>query len=89
MTERIFLCKYTFYLKENVNNIYLNQNIYNHHYTKIQEFSEKDNIIKEENVKDIYHLYIEENIYLYTKDDIKENIYIREDIQLQTEENIY
>ncbi len=70
MTERIFLCKCIFCLKENVNGIYLNQNIYNYHHTRIQEFSEKDNIIEEENVKDIHHLHIEENIYLHTEDDI-------------------
>ena len=80
MTKRIFLCKCTFCLKENVNDIYLNQNTYNYHHTRIQEFSEKDNIIEEENVKDIHHLHIEENIYLHTEDDIKENIYIGKDI---------
>ena len=88
MTERIFLCKCTFCLKENINGIYLNQNTYNHHCIRIQKFSEKDNIIEKENVKDIYHLHIEKNIYLYIEDNIKKNIYIREDIQLQIEENI-
>ncbi len=82
MTERIFLCKYTFCLKENINDIYLNQNTYNHYYIRIQEFSKNDNIIKEENVKDIHHLHIKENIYLHTENDIKENIYIGKNIQL-------
>src|SRR6266542_3755159 len=76
MIERNFLCKCTFCLNENINGKILNQNTFNHHHTRIQEFSERD----DEN------MYIEENIHL----DIKENIYldIEENIHLNTEENI-
>src|SRR6266496_3659662 len=77
MTKRNFLCKCTFYLNENINGKILNQNTFNHYYTRIQEFSERD----DEN------MYIEENIHL----DIEENIYldIEENIHLNTKENIY
>src|SRR6266498_2230446 len=73
MTERNFLYKCTFCLNENINGKILNQNTFNRHRTRIQEFSERD----DENI------YIEENIYL----DIEENIYL--DIEEeQIEKNI-
>ncbi len=93
MTERNFLCKYTFCLNENINGKILNQNTFNHHRTRIQEFSERDD----------KNMYIKENIYLNMKEnirlDMKENIHldveksiylnIEENIYLNTEENIY
>src|SRR6266498_4070941 len=85
MTERNFLCKCTFYLNENINGKILNQNTFNHHRTRIQEFFERDdeNMYIEKNI----HLNIEENIHL----DMKENIHLdaEKSIHLNTEENIY
>src|SRR6266496_1997669 len=77
MTERNFLYKCTFCLNKNINSKILNQNTFNCHRTRIQEFSERD----DENI------YIEENIHL----DMKENIYldIEENIHLNMEENIH
>src|SRR6266542_4265995 len=77
MIERNFLCKCTFCLNENINGKILNQNTFNRHHTRIQEFSEKD----DEN------MYIEENIHL----DMKENIHLdmEENIHLNTKENIH
>src|SRR6266542_2403589 len=77
MTERNFLCKCTFCLNENINGKILNQNTFNHHHIRIQEFSERD----DEN------MYIKENIHL----NMKENIHldIKENIHLNTEENIH
>src|SRR6266542_2104930 len=74
MIERNFLCKCTFCLNENINGKILNQNTFNRHHTRIQEFSEKD----DEN------MYIKENIYL----DIKENIHLntKKNIHLDIEE---
>src|SRR6266542_2516843 len=77
MTERNFLYKCTFCLNENINGKILNQNTFNRHRTRIQEFSKRD----DENI------YIEENIHL----DMKENIYLnmKENIHLDTEKNIH
>ena len=92
MTEKTYLCKCTFCLKENINGIFLNQNTYNHHCIRIQEFSEKDDDIKIgikkkniENIENIYHLYIEENMH------IEENINLNteKNINLDTEKNVY
>src|SRR6266540_6125478 len=85
MTERNFLCKCTFCLNENINGKILNQNTFNYHHTRIQEFSERDD----------KNMYIEENIYLDMKEnihlDMEENIYLdaEKSIHLNTEENIY
>src|SRR6266498_3050223 len=73
MTERKFLCKCTFYLNENINGKILNQNIFNHHRTRIQEFSKSDD----------KNMYIEENIYL----DMEENLYLDTEEE-QIEKNI-
>ncbi len=101
MTERNFLCKCTFCLNENINGKILNQNTFNHHRTRIQEFSERDdeNMYIEENIhldmEENIHLDIEENIHLDAEKSIhlnmEENIYldIEENIHLNTEENIY
>src|ERR1043166_1216419 len=85
MTERNFLCKCAFCLKENTNGRFLNQNTFNRHHIKIQKFSERDD-------EDIY---IKENIYLDTEESIhlntEENIHLNteESIHLDMEENIY
>src|SRR6266542_4046230 len=101
MIERNFLCKCTFCLNENINGKILNQNTFNRHHTRIQEFSERDdeNMYIEENIhldmeKNI-HLDMEENIHLDAEKNIyldkEENIYldIEEKIHLNTEENIH
>src|SRR6266511_420810 len=93
MTERNFLCKCTFCLNENINGKILNQNTFNRHRTRIQEFSERDdeNMYIEENI----HLDMEENIHLDAEKNIhlnmEENIYLdtEENIHLNTEENIH
>src|SRR6266511_359465 len=93
MTERNFLCKCTFCLNENINGKILNQNTFNRHRTRIQEFSERDdeNMYIEENI----HLDMEENIHLDTKKNIhlnmEKNIYLdtEENIHLNTKENIH
>ena len=85
MTERNFLCKCTFCLNEDINGKILNQNTFNRHRARIQEFSERDdeNMYIEENIP----LDMEENIHL----DMKENIHLdaEKSIHLNTEENIY
>src|SRR6266496_3961498 len=93
MTERNFLCKCTFCLNENINGKILNQNTFNRHRTRIQEFSERDdeNMYIEENI----HLDMEENIHLDAEKSIhlnmEENIYLdtEENIHLNMEENIH
>src|SRR6266540_1091186 len=93
MTERNFLCKCTFCLNENINGKILNQNTFNRHRTRIQEFSERDdeNMYIEENI----HLDMEENIHLDAEKNIhlnmEENIYLdtEKNIHLNTEENIH
>src|SRR6266540_4364721 len=74
MTEKNFLYKCTFCLNENINGKILNQNTFNRHRTRIQEFSKRDD----------KNMYIEENIYL----DIEENIHLNteENIHLDIEE---
>ena len=89
MSEKTFLCRCTFCLNENVNGVLLNKNTYNHHCSRIQEYS-----VKDENLKDIRlqmegsmplnTLDTEEDMLLDTEKDMAE-----EDIQLQTEDNIY
>src|SRR6266536_3059428 len=73
MTERNFLCKCTFCLNENINGKILNQNTFNYHCIRIQEFSERDdeNMYIEENI----HLDMEENIHLDMEEEqIEKNI---------------
>src|SRR6266508_3470436 len=73
MTEKNFLYKCTFCLNENINGKILNQNTFNRHCTRIQEFSERDdeNIDIEENI----HLNMEENIHLDIEEEqIEKNI---------------
>src|SRR3990170_3325306 len=90
MTERNFLCKCTFCLNEDINGKILNQNTFNRHRARIQEFSERDdeNIYIEENIpldmEESIHLNIEENIYLDTEENIHLNM--EENIYLDTEE---
>src|SRR6266498_3192311 len=65
MTERNFLYKCTFCLNENINGKILNQNTFNRHRTRIQEFSKRDD----------KNMYIEENIYLDIEEEqIEKNI---------------
>src|SRR6266511_3473558 len=73
MTERNFLCKCTFCLNENINGKILNQNTFNRHRTRIQEFSKRDD----------KNMYIEENIYL----NMEENIHLDAEKE-QIEKNI-
>ena len=42
MSDQSLLCKYTFCLDENVNDVLLNRNTYNHHRLRIQEYSVRD-----------------------------------------------
>src|SRR3989337_1468122 len=81
MTERNFLCKCTFCLNEDINGKILNQNTFNRHRARIQEFSERDdeNMYIEENIpldmEENIHLNMEENIYLDTEEkQIEKNI---------------
>ncbi|PKY31284.1 hypothetical protein RhiirB3_488722 [Rhizophagus irregularis] len=94
--DKHFLCKCTFCLNEDANGVILNQNTYNRHRSRIQEYSVRDEYLEDLNQqieKDMSQYTEEENKSLYTEEDINlhaENIHLQteEDIHLQTEDYI-
>src|SRR5256885_13889167 len=95
MLDQSLLCKCTFCLDENVNDVLLNRNTYNCYRLRIQEYSVRDDNLEymdlqtEENMnlhaKENMSLYAEEDMNLHAEEDM--NLYAEEDMNLQ-EDNL-
>src|SRR5436305_7063905 len=79
MSDQFLLCKCTFCLDENVNDILLNRNTYNCYRLRIQEYS-----VRDENLK-YMNLQTEENMNLHAEENMSSHA--EEDINLQ-EDNL-
>src|SRR2546423_881436 len=79
MSDQSLLCKCTFCLDENVNDVLLNRNTYNCYCLRIQEYS-----VRDENLK-YMNLQTEENMNLHVKENMSS--YAEEDMNLQ-EDNL-
>src|SRR2546423_11325521 len=79
MLDQSLLCKCTFCLDENVNDVLLNRKTYNCYRLRIQEYS-----VRDENLE-YMNLQTEENMNLHAKENMSS--YAKEDINLQ-EDNL-
>jgi hypothetical protein len=85
MSEKIFLCRCTFCLDENQYGVLLNNNTFNRHRSRIQEYS-----VRDENWEGV-RPQMEGGIPQYIEDDVYQNDMILDtenNIQLRTEYNI-
>ncbi|GES98925.1 hypothetical protein RCL_jg1118.t1 [Rhizophagus clarus] len=82
MSDKNMLCKCAFCLKEDANGVWLNQNTFNRHRLKMQEYLAKD-----ENL-DVTSQQIEGDIIQYTGEE-NMNLYAEEDTNLYAEEKCY
>src|SRR5439155_18335977 len=80
MLDQSLLCKCTFCLDENVNDVLLNRNTYNRYCLRIQEYS-----VRDENLE-YMDLQTEENMNLHAKENMSS--YAEENMNLHAEENM-